>query len=206
MKSLHHFLMPIALLLLGSLSALAQTPDKDVKQFNKDGLSFKYPERWTLQDASTADVQQLTLSRTDGDAQIRVFVYRAFVPPDKVAEAQRVIVDPYVASTAKTFAQMGAKPESSPATTDIGAVKTDGVKIRATLDEPGAAEIYWALVGQRLVVLTFFGPDSALKQATPAWDTVRNSLTVEGPKPKPAPSPAPSPTASPTAIPKPSPN
>jgi hypothetical protein len=198
MKSSHCFLKGLALLLLGSLSAFAQTPDKDVKQFIKEGLSFNYPARWTLQDASNADVQQLTLSRTGSDAQIRVFVYRAFVPPDKVAEAQRVIVDPYVASTSKAFVQMGAKPESSPATTDIGSVKTDGVKIRAILDEPGAAEIYWAFVGQRLVVLTFFGPDSALKQSMPAWDTVRNSLTVEGPKPKPNPSPTPTPKPSPS--------
>lgn len=202
MKSSCRFFHLVALLLFVSLSALAHTPDKDAKQFNKEGLTFKYPASWALQDASNSDVQQLTLSRTGSDAQIRVFVYRAFIPPDKVAEAQRVIVDPYVASTTKAFVQMGATPESSPATTDIGPVKTDGVKIRAILDEPGAAEIYWALVGQRLVVLTFFGPDSALKQAVPAWDAVRNSLTVEGPKPKPAPSP----TSSPTSSPKPSPN
>lgn len=202
MKSLHHLLILIALLLLGSLSAFAQTPDKDVKQFNKDGLSFKYPERWTLQDTSNADVQQLTLSRNDIYAQMAVFVYRAFVSPDKESEAQRAIVEPYIASTTKNFIQMGGKPESSPATTDIGAVKTEGVKISVVLDEPGTAEIYSAIVGQRLVLLTFSGPDAALKQIMPAWDTVRNSLTVEGPKPKPAPSPI----ASPTPAPKPSPN
>ena len=88
---------------------------------------------------------------------------------------------------------MGAKPESAPATTEIGGLKSEGVRISASLDgEPGAAEIYWGVLGQRLVVLTFFGPDKALKQATPAWDTIRTSIAVEDPKPAtPAPSPSP---------------
>ena len=74
---------------------------------------------------------------------------------------------------------MGAKPERSDASTEFGGVKTNGVRIRAVMDEPGEAGIYWAIVGQRVVVLTFLGPDKALKQATPAWDAVRNSLHIE---------------------------
>ncbi len=193
MKSSCNFFQLIALLLFCSLSAFAQASGGDVKQYNKEGLSFNYPTRWTLQDSSNNSVQQITLSRSDSDAQIRIFVYRGFITPEKIAEVRHGLVDPYLASTTKTFEQMGAHPESTPASTDIGTVKTDGVKIRATLEEPGAAEIYWALVGQRLVVLTFFGPDKALKQSMPAWDTVRNSLAVEGPKPKSSPSTSTSP-------------
>ncbi|MFN2491378.1 MAG: hypothetical protein ABR501_00660 [Pyrinomonadaceae bacterium] len=102
-----------------------------------------------------------------------------------------------IASTTKSFEQAGARPQTSPATTDIAAVKSEGVKIRASLDGvPGAAEIYWGVVGQRLVVLTFLGPDRALTKAMPAWDTVRNSLAVEEPKPQPSPTPRPSPSTS----------
>ena len=56
--------------------------------------------------------------------------------------------------------------------------------------EAGAAKIYWALVGQRVVVLTYFGPDKQTKQLSPAWDLVRTSLKVVDPK------------ATPSAIPK----
>ena len=60
---------------------------------------------------------------------------------------------------------------------EIGGVKADGVSINASLGgETGAAKIYWALVGQRVAVLTLFGPDKQTKQLTPAWDLVRTSL------------------------------
>jgi hypothetical protein len=44
--------------------------------------------------------------------------------------------------------------------------------------ETGAAKIYWAVIGQRVVVLTLFGPDKEVTKLAPAWDLVRNSLKV----------------------------
>ena len=96
--------------------------------------------------------------------------------------------------TAKQFVQMGAKPEQSPDASEIGGVKADGVAIKASLGgEAGAARIYWALVGQRVAVLTVFGPDQQTKQHAAAWDLVRNSLKIEDPKATPAASPKASP-------------
>jgi hypothetical protein len=191
MKSSRNFFHLIAFLLLCGLSASAQTAPSDAKQFNKEGLAFNYPANWSFNDTSNADAQQLTFGRADSDAQITVFVFRTPInSPEKLAEAKKVLVDKYVASTTKSFADVGGKPESSAATTDIGALKADGVRIRASLDSvPGSAEIYWAVVGQRLVVLTFLGPDRALKQATPAWDAIRTSLRIEEPKAPEKPSP-----------------
>ena len=191
MKSSHSFFPLIVFLLLCGLSALAQTASGDAKAFDKDGLSFSYPSGWSFNDTSNADAQQMTFGRADSDAQITVFVFRTPVTtPEKVAEAKRVLVDKYVASTTKSFEQAGAHPESSPATTEIGGVKSEGVKIRASLDGvPGAAEIEWAVVGQRLVVLTFLGPDKALTKATPAWDAIRTTIKIAEPTPQPKPSP-----------------
>jgi hypothetical protein len=192
MKSFSRFLQLLALVFLCSFAALSQTPE--TKKFTKDGLIFNYPNGWSFNDSSNSDAQDLTLGRADSDAQVKVFVFRPLITtPEKLAEAKRVLVDKYVASTTKGFADAGAKPESSPASTEIGTLPAEGVKIRATLDgEPGAAEIYWSVIGKRLVVLTFFGPDKALKKATPTWDTVRSSLQIEesksesqsNPKPK----------------------
>jgi hypothetical protein len=94
----------------------------------------------------------------------------------------------------KQFVAMGAKPEQSPDASEIGGVKADGVNIKASLGgEAGAAKIYWALVGQRVVVLTIFGPDKETKQLAPAWDLIRTSLKVVDPKATPAASPKSSP-------------
>jgi len=51
-------------------------------------------------------------------------------------------------------------------------------------------------VGQRVVILTIFGPDREIKQFTPAWDMVRTTLQIED-KSTPKPTPQPTPQATP---------
>jgi len=191
MKSSRNVFPLIALLVLCGVSASAQTAPSDAKEFNKDGLSFSYPAGWSFNDTSNNDAQQMTFGRPDSDAQLTVFVFRTpLTSPEKLAEAKRVLVDKYVASTTKSFEQAGAHPESSPASSEIGGVKSEGVKIRASLDGvPGVAEIHWAVVGQRLVVLTLLGPDRAITKAAPAWDMVRTTMKIPEPTPSPKPSP-----------------
>jgi hypothetical protein len=191
MKSSHKLFSIIGLSLLCIVSASAQTAATDAPLFNKDGLSFSYPAGWAFNDNSNTDAQQMTFGRADSDAQITVFVFRTPVTtPEKVAEAKAVLVDKYIASTEKSFEASGAHPESAPASTDIGGVKSGGVRIRASLDGvPGAAEIHWAVVGNRLIVLTFLGPDKALAKATPAWDAIRTSIKIAEPAPAAKPTP-----------------
>ena len=168
----------------------AQTP----KNFTKDSLSFDYPAGWTVQDDSNNDAQQFTLAKSNSDVQIRIFVHKGRISQEKLADAKKAFIDPYIAATAKQFVAMGAKPEQSPDTSEIGGVKAEGVSINASLGgDPGAAKIYWALVGQRVAVLTIFGPDRETKQLSPAWDLVRTSLKVTDPKATPAASPKASP-------------
>ena len=180
--------MRFILLTIVCLVALVQTP----KTFTKDGLSFDYPADWTLQEGVNADAQQLTLAKANSDVQISVFAHKGRISPDKLPDAKKAFIDPYIAATTTQFVQMGAKPEQSPDTSEIAGLKADGVKISASLGgETGAAKIYWAVVGQRVVVLTLFGPDKQLVKLAPAWDMVRNSLKVVDPKAAPAASPKP---------------
>ena len=173
---------------LAVLSLLQTT--SDLKTFNANGLSFDYPNGWVVHDDSNSDAQQLTLARANNDVQIRVFVHKGRITTEKLPDAKKAFIDPYIASTVKQFVAMGAKPEQSADSTDIAGAKADGVKIAANLGEPGAAKIYWGIVGQRAVILTIFGPDREIKQFTPAWDMVRNTLKVEDKStPKPSPTP-----------------
>jgi hypothetical protein len=186
-SSLNYFLL--SFVLFCGLSASAQTP-ADSKQFTKDGLSFSYPSAWAFNDTSNPDAQQMTFGQTNIDTQITVFVFRTpLTTPEKLAEAKRVLVEKYIASTTKSFEQAGAHPESAPTSTEIGGVKSEGVKIRASLDGvPGAAEIHSAVVGEHLIVLTLLGPDKALVKAAPAWDMIRTTIKIEQPQPKVQPS------------------
>ena len=179
-------IISICLALVLASIAVAQTGSN--KQFIKDGLTFDYPAGWTMQDDSNEDAQQLTLARANADAQIRVFVHKGRITPEKFADAKKAFIDPYVTSVGKQFVAMGAKPQQANDSTDIAGEKAEGVAITASLGgEPGAAKIYWALIGKRVVVLTYFGPDKELKQFASAWDTVRNSVKIDDPKATPKP-------------------
>ncbi|MGH9871188.1 MAG: hypothetical protein ACRD9S_01840 [Pyrinomonadaceae bacterium] len=193
MKSARNFFPLTVLLLVCGLTASAQTAG-DNKEFNKDGLSFSYPSGWAFNDSSNKDAQKMTFGRTDSEAQITIFVDRDHMTKtEHIAEAKKVLVDKYVAATMKSFQAEDPKTTRAPATSEIGGLASEGVEIRASLGGvPGMAEIQWAVVGERLVVLTLFGPDQALKKAAPAWDTMRKSIKIEAPEPK-----TPQPSASP---------
>jgi hypothetical protein len=155
--------------------AFMQTP----KTYTKNGLSFDYPADWNVQEGVNDDAQQLTLTKANSDVQISVFVHKGRITPEKLPDAKKAFIDPYINATANQFVQMGAKPEQSPDSSEIGGVKADGVKISASLGgETGASKIYWAVVGEHVVVLTLFGPDKQLNQNAGAWELIRKSLKV----------------------------
>jgi hypothetical protein len=182
------FAQLFAIVFASCLLASAQTP----KTFTKDGLSFEYPNGWVLEESANDDAQDLTLARADSDVQIKVFVHKGRITPEKLPDAKKAFIDPYIAATMKQFVAMGAKPQQSTDSSEIGGVKADGVNISASLGgEAGAAKIYWALVGQRVAVLTLFGPDDQIKKHSPAWDLVRTSLKIHDPTATPAASPNP---------------
>src|SRR5260370_33749774 len=88
-----------ALLIACSGFAAAQVSPGDIKHFKKDGLSFDYPSGWLLADSSNSDAHQLTLSRADADAQIKVFVHRVRITPEKSGNSRIKLTDPYVKGT-----------------------------------------------------------------------------------------------------------
>lgn len=174
------------MLLLVCVATLAQTGSS--KQFSKDGLTFDYPGDWVIQDDSNKDGQSLTLARADIDVSINVFVHRGRISADKLPDAKKAFIDPYVDARVKQFIQSGATPQQAPDTSEIAGQKADGVAITASLGGvPGSAKIYWTLVGDRVVLLTYFGPDKQEKQFASVWDMVRNSIKIEAPKAKPKP-------------------
>src|SRR5690348_5262828 len=99
--------------------ALVQTP----KTYTKNGLSFDYPADWQLQEGANPDAQQMTLGKANSDVQISIFVHNGRITPEKLPEAKKAFIDPYISATSNQFVQMGAKPEQSPDSSEIGGVK-----------------------------------------------------------------------------------
>ena len=86
-----------AIFFTGCLLATAQTP----KTFTKDNLSFDYPEGWTVEDASTGDAHQFSVGKPNSDVQIRIFVHKGRISQEKLADAKKAFIDPYIAATVK---------------------------------------------------------------------------------------------------------
>lgn len=180
----------LLLVVLSCVFASAQTPE--AKHFAKGGIAFDYPNGWTLEESSSSDALDLKLSRPNNDMLIQVFVHKGRIKPEQLPDAKKAFIDPYINANVKQFIAMGATPKQSPDTAEIGGVKAEGVNISASLGgDPGAAKIYWVLLGDRVIVLTLFGPDRETKKFAPAWDLVRTTLKLEEPKPAASPSPTP---------------
>jgi hypothetical protein len=178
------------ILLLPALSIVALPQTGNTQQYAKDGLSFDYPAGWTIQDDSNKDGQSLSLARADLDVSVNVFVHRGRITAEKLPDAKKAFIDPYIEARMKQFIQSGATPKKTTDTSEIGGQSAEGVVISASLGGvPGAAKIYWALVGQRVVLLTYFGPDKQQKQFANVWDMVRNTIKIEDPKAAPKPTP-----------------
>ncbi|HZN09951.1 MAG TPA: hypothetical protein VFB65_24355 [Pyrinomonadaceae bacterium] len=188
---MRHAVNLLVIVLLSCVFASAQTA-ADVQNFSRGGVSFDYPKGWTLQEVPNDDALNLVLSRPNNDMQIKIFVHTGRITPEKLPGAKKAFIDPYITANVKQFEQMSAMPKMSPDTSEIGGVKAEGVNITASLGgETGASKIYWALLGQRVVVLTLFGPDRDIKKFSAVWDLVRTTLKIEEPKPAASPSPKP---------------
>jgi hypothetical protein len=190
MTSLRPCLVCAAIVLTALMVGAHGNSQGNSVRYEKEGLSFDYADGWTLADQSNADAQQLTLTKANTDAQITVFVHRGRIDtPEKLVQAKKAFIDPYVKSVNDRFVGWGAKPESSPATSEVGGAAAEGVRIRASLGGDAAeASIFWAPVNGRVVVLTFFRPDNQNKQTMPSYDVIRTSIKVEPPPAKATPS------------------
>src|SRR5262245_30591150 len=121
----------LAIVLLSAVFASAQT--SEAQSFAKGGLSFNYPNGWQLQELKNDDAIDLVLSRTNNDVLIKVFAHKGRITPEKLPEAKKAFIDPYVKASGKQFEAMGATPKQAPDTSEIAGVAADGVNITASL-------------------------------------------------------------------------
>jgi len=98
------FLQLAIVVFVSCVLATAQTP----QNLTKNDLSFDYPGGWILQDDSNDDAQQFTLTKANSDVQIRVFAHKGRIAPEKLPDAKKAFIDPYIAATTKQFVSMGA--------------------------------------------------------------------------------------------------
>ncbi|CAN5365911.1 hypothetical protein BH10ACI2_BH10ACI2_07850 [soil metagenome] len=198
MKYVRIFL--IAGFLLGSsISTFAQISLVQSEQLDMAGVKFNYPSGWAIRDMSGPTANEFVLDRADLEVQVKVSVLRTRLnSPEKIAEAKRNFVDQYIETTTRSLIEADAKPVAAPQKFETASIKFDGVRIKAAYDgAPGAVEIVWAVIENKMVLLSFFGSDVESAKAALAWDMIRKTLKIAPP-----PTSTGIPAAVPVAVPK----
>ena len=158
-------------------------------RFAKDGLSFDYPADWTLADKSGDAAQQLILFIPGSSARVQVVVHRQPLESwDQVRLAREVITTPYVNNLARQLGLAEAPEWTDAKCITVSKRNALGLHFSGRLDgEPGAADVYTVVLGQRLVHLVYTRADKDDARGSEAWKTVVGSLSVEPPQnPSPA--------------------
>jgi hypothetical protein len=155
-------------------------------RFEKDGLVFDYAKNWELSDQSNAAAQQLVLTEKTLDAQIMIIVLRGTISDSKQEEqAKTAVIEPSITQLLKQYEDAAIKVDRTPAAGNVAGEPAEGVQLRFAVDrQPGATDIYWRVINQRLVQLFFIRPEKNEGKAIACWDLIRNSLKIDNGKNK----------------------
>jgi hypothetical protein len=174
-KSLRFLSVPLVLLTTSfTFAAFAQ-----VNQYSRDGLSFSYPPGWAVVDESDAHSQSLHVDPGKDGAQIIIVALRRPMNAAELAEAQPKLTQAIVDTLVETFAKLGAQIQRASVSYPIGGVQAQGIKLRASLH--GDADIYWLVMGDRLIHVVYLGSDGERVSATIAWNLICSTLAVGTP-------------------------
>lgn len=160
-----------------------------VEHFSKDGLSFDYPSGWTLADKSGDAAQQLVVLLPGSSARVQVVAHRQPLQSRaQVSAARESITIPYVKGLARQFGLDDTPDWKDAQCLTVGKRLATGLHFSGKLDgQPGAADVFTVLLGQRLVHLVYTRADKDDARGSEAWKGVTGSLSVEPPQnPSPA--------------------
>jgi hypothetical protein len=104
---------------------------------------------------------------------------------DKIASTEQLnlarhdVADAFVEKMWLELQKLDPKMTRDPGQIEIAGNQAPGVRMRALLNnEPGSAEVYSTVLGQRLVLVTLIGSDKEIAAAAKDWAMVRSSLQV----------------------------
>lgn len=172
-------LLILLTLLVPARQAQAQT---GVAHFSKDGLSFDYPEGWTLEDKSKPELQHLVLRRPGTSALVMVVAQRElFQTVSQMFESRDAVTKPYVANVARLLgAEVPDVKESQ--CLPLGNSLAVGFRMTGRVgEEQGTGEVYAVVMWQRLVHLVHARADKDEPSSAPGWRAVLDTLKVEPP-------------------------
>jgi TonB family protein len=181
MTSINKLTLAVGMIIsLLSLSAYAQTTGPKLNHFASDGISFDYPDGYTVADESGQEAQRFVITRKDSSVQLTIVAMRAIVQQHEMPAAMDDFKEPIIKQAGLTLGGTTA-PESTPIQIEFGSIQAEGIRLRSPGNQKRIADVLWLRWSLRLVGLTFIRSDVNENVESQLWETVRSSLKVDPP-------------------------
>jgi len=164
-----------------NVSVYAQSAGPKSKHFAVEGISFDYPDGYSVKDESTPEVQQFTITREGSSVQLTIVVPLRLVTRSTYPVAVDNFIRPMLTKVAMTLGEGQNSPEHASFQTQIGAKQAESVRLRSTDGGKKTTEVIWLRWSLRLVEFVLVKSDADESVGEQLWQTVSSSLRVAAP-------------------------
>jgi TonB family protein len=164
-----------------SLSVYAQSVGPELKHFAADGISFDYPTEYSVTDESTAQAQQLILTRKGSSVQFTIVARRGAILSKELPAAIENSTEPLIKQVTIKLTDGKKPPERTSIKTLVGPKEAEGVRLRSSGRRTSTGEVIWLQLGLRLISMALVRSDIDDSTGSQLWQTVCTSLRVEAP-------------------------
>ena len=162
-----------------SVGVYAQSAGPKMNHFAADGISFDYPDGYSVTDESSSEAQHLKLTHRGTSVTLTIVALRGIVLRKDVPAAIEKSTEPLITQVAKTLGGK-SRPDRTSIKTQIGSTEVEGVRLRS-VDNRRTGEVVWSRLSFRLISMALVRSDLDEFPGSQLWQTIRSSLRVEAP-------------------------
>ena len=162
-----------------SVGVYAQSAGPKMNHFAADGISFDYPDGYSVTDESSSEAQHLKLTHRGTSVTLTIVALRGIVLRKDVPAAIEKSTEPLITQVAKTLGGK-SRPDRTSIKTQIGSTEVEGVRLRS-VDNRRTGEVVWSRLSFRLISMALVRSDLDESPGSQLWQTIRSSLRVEAP-------------------------
>jgi len=164
-----------------SFGVYAQSAGPKLNHFAGDGISFDYPDGYSVTDESSSEAQRLILTLRGSSVQLTIIAMRGFVLRKDEPAAIEKSTEPLIKHVAKTLGEGKTPSERTEIKTQVGSKEAEGVRLRSSGKSRRTGEVIWVRLGLRLISMALVRSDPDESPGSHLWQTIRSSLRVEAP-------------------------
>ena len=181
MTAINRFALVFSMISVLSFGVYAQSAGPKLNHFAADGISFDYPDGYSVTDDSSSEAQRLTLTRRGSSVQLTIIAMRGLVLRKDEPAAIEKSTEPLIKQVAKTLGEGKNPSERTKIKTQVGSKEAEGVRLRSSGKSGKTGEVIWLRMGIRLISMALVRSDLDESPGSHLWQTIRSSLRVEAP-------------------------